>query len=192
MSSALATSISPEPEGFNLAGRSLRQRTAAQLKPYSIENAKYTRTMLKNGWQGAVVAGPRVIEESAAELARKKALADQMPKDDLGGWLEFEGEVLVRRHGKSVDRSGGIESDGEDSEDGLDILEREARRKEALGDGGAASSARHAHGSKTKYNITTGEGEFRFNLAWLICERLTPRIFQDLPLARLFASRNNF
>ncbi|SDA02322.1 BZ3501_MvSof-1269-A2-R1_Chr12-3g03542 [Microbotryum saponariae] len=63
-----ATSPEPEP-----AGRALRQRTLAQLNPYSIEQARYTRTLLKNGWQGAVVAGVRKGDEmTKEEMMRKK------------------------------------------------------------------------------------------------------------------------
>lgn len=109
------------------AGRSLRNRTAAQLKPYSIENAKYTRTLLKNGWQGAVVAGPRVFEETALERQKKKEEMERAPKDDLGGWLEYEGgqRVAMRSDGIAMEYS------DEDSVDGEELLEREARRKAA-------------------------------------------------------------
>lgn len=118
----------PEPLYVDNAGRSLRNRTAAQLKPYSIENAKYTRTLLKNGWQGAVVAGPRVFEETESERQRKKVEMEKAPKDDLGGWLEHEdGQRVARRSDRAA-----MEDSDEDSVDGEELLERAARRKTAM------------------------------------------------------------
>ncbi|GAA5932404.1 hypothetical protein JCM1841_001376 [Sporobolomyces salmonicolor] len=114
------------------AGRSFRTRTVAQLKPYSTEQFRYTKTLLRNGWEGAVVAGPRRVEESAEELRRKKLQQEQTRKDDLGGWL-----VLAEgQEGKAGDSEGdgisGDDGEEEDSADGLSLLEREARRKERM------------------------------------------------------------
>ncbi|GAA5872737.1 hypothetical protein JCM1840_004505 [Sporobolomyces johnsonii] len=114
------------------AGRSFRTRTAAQLKPYSTEQFRYTKSLLRNGWEGAVVAGPRRVEESAEELRRKKLQQEQKGKDDLGGWLVL-GEGQESRAGDSGgDGMSGVEEEEEDSADGLSLLEREARRKERM------------------------------------------------------------
>lgn len=110
--------------------RAFRNRTAAQLNPYSIENAKYTRTLLKNGWQGAVVAGLRGVEESESQMRRRKELGESLPKDNLQGWLEYEaGQQVAYKDESGQKRS--WESD-EDSLDGDDILEREARKERRI------------------------------------------------------------
>lgn len=122
----------PEPEPELFGARSFRQRTAAQLKPYSIENAKYTRTMVKNGWQGAVVIGPRILEETEEEMRIRKNLAELNPRDNLGGWLEFEEGQEIRNEttqDASSSRRKRRDSD-EESYDGDQILEREARRRD--------------------------------------------------------------
>jgi hypothetical protein len=126
---------SPEPPSLPVVippeepqGRSFRNRTAAQLNPYSIEQAKYTRSLLRNGWQGAVVAGPRRGEETPEELHRRKLAAAQAPKDDLGGWLEYEDGQIVGGRASSAPP----ETFSDDTEDGLDLLAREALRKSRL------------------------------------------------------------
>lgn len=107
--------------------RSLRNRTAAQLNPYSVEKAKYTRSLLKNGWQGAVVRS--VLNP---ELLRKKDGA-LVAKDNLGGWLVLEeGQALASGSGPSQ-RERGDDSDAS-SADGDDLLERQAARKAAMED----------------------------------------------------------
>jgi len=63
--------LSPSPEPAFPAGRSFRTRTAAQLKPFSTEQFKYTKSLLKHGWAGAVVAGPKAVELSSEEIRRK-------------------------------------------------------------------------------------------------------------------------
>ncbi|SCZ94370.1 BZ3500_MvSof-1268-A1-R1_Chr12-2g03853 [Microbotryum saponariae] len=118
----------PEPEP---AGRALRQRTLAQLNPYSIEQARYTRTLLKNGWQGAVVAGVRKGDEmTKEEMMRKKEELRKKGKDDLGGWLEFEEGEMVRRGQDGSRRMDTEQTSG--SEDGEALLEREARRRKRM------------------------------------------------------------
>lgn len=121
----------PEP-----AGRTFRKRTTAQLQPYTLEQTKYTRTLLQNGWQGAVVAGlPRGGDLSADELRRRKQLAERAPKDDLGGWLEFsQGQAVGTSKGKGKERAREVSNDDDDEVevDGETLLEREARRKERM------------------------------------------------------------
>ncbi|GAA5960873.1 hypothetical protein JCM3765_007520, partial [Sporobolomyces pararoseus] len=120
------------------AGRSFRTRTAAQLKPFSTEQFRYTKTLLKNGWEGAVVAGPKAVELSAEEIRRKKLEQATKKKDNLGGWLveeEEEGEsssARATRLAKESQPSTSLSSDEDESEDGLTLLEREARRKERM------------------------------------------------------------
>lgn len=90
-------------------GRALRKRTAAQLNPYSMEQAAYARTLNKNGWEDAVLRlkalearRQREREEqeererrdvSAAARASGEADASdaesRRKKDDLGGWLRY-------------------------------------------------------------------------------------------------------
>lgn len=114
--------------------RALRNRTAAQLNPYSIEQARYARTLLKNGWQGAVVAGPRAVELSAEELHRKKMAHEQAPKDSLGGWLQHE-ESGPTTEGDSegplvLEETGSPFASRSESEDGDMLLERLALQKQ--------------------------------------------------------------
>lgn len=128
-SPALSACSASPPAMLQDTGRSLRNRTAAQLNPYSIEQAKYTRTLLRNGWQGAVVAGPRRGEETAEELHRKKVAAALAPKDDLDGWLEYEeGQPVARGRAPSLPPA----ELSDDSVDGEDLLEREARRRDKM------------------------------------------------------------
>ncbi|KAM0752919.1 hypothetical protein T439DRAFT_378677 [Meredithblackwellia eburnea MCA 4105] len=137
--------LEPSPEPIDLGRRSFRTRTAAQLKPYSVEQFKYTKTLLKNGWRGAVVAGPRKAELSAEEMKRRREAADGRERDSLGGWLEFQEE-----RGEDVDDENarraplrdddefdfnkrGESDEDEDSRDqesldGDDLLELEARK----------------------------------------------------------------
>ncbi|GAA6037754.1 hypothetical protein JCM8097_002325 [Rhodosporidiobolus ruineniae] len=138
--------IPPDPDPLP-AGRSFRTRTAAQLKPYSTEQLKYTKTLLRNGWEGAVVRGLRPVEETPEELRRRKLEQMGTKKDSLGGWLVEEEEesqapsqalpAPARR--RSSDYEDAEEHEEEDdlsgsegSVDGLTMLEREARRKERL------------------------------------------------------------
>ncbi|GAA5821727.1 hypothetical protein JCM10212_002169 [Sporobolomyces blumeae] len=132
--SEIAPLASPEP--VVPAGRSFRTRTAAQLKPFSTEQFRYTKTLLRNGWEGAVVAGPRAVELSADEIRRKKMHLAGKRKDDLGGWLVDEeeanqapGQPVVARKDVSSQYS---TPESEESEDGLTLLEREARRKDRM------------------------------------------------------------
>ncbi|GAA5849929.1 hypothetical protein JCM5353_000681 [Sporobolomyces roseus] len=130
--------LSPSPEPAFPAGRSFRTRTAAQLKPFSTEQFKYTKSLLRNGWAGAVVAGPKAVELSSEEIRRKKLEQAGRKKDDLGGWLVEEaegdsGEERRVRLAKVSHSSTGDNSEEEESEDGMTILEREARRKERMG-----------------------------------------------------------
>ncbi|GAA6007519.1 hypothetical protein JCM11491_004193 [Sporobolomyces phaffii] len=117
-------------------GRSFRTRTAAQLKPFSTEQFRYTKTLLKNGWAGAVVAGPKAVELSAEEIRRKKLEQAGRKKDDLGGWLvDADGDeetthVRSGRLAKDTLQSSPTSSD--ESEDGLSLLEREARRRDKM------------------------------------------------------------
>ncbi|SCV73101.1 BQ2448_7026 [Microbotryum intermedium] len=127
-SASRAPSPEPEPEPV---GRGLRQRTLAQLNPYSIEQARYTRTLLKNGWQGAVVAGPRKGDEmTKEEMMRKKEELRKKGKDDLGGWLEFEPGEKVRSGEQQGARVESEQTSG--SEDGEAKLEMEARRRNRM------------------------------------------------------------
>ncbi|GAA5930751.1 uncharacterized protein JCM15063_002448 [Sporobolomyces koalae] len=165
---ARSRSISPFPVlPPSPVGRALRTRTAAQLKPFSTEQFRYTKSLLKNGWAGAVVAGPKPIELSVEEIKRKKLERRQRKKDDLGGWLvdqDADGSecertaVLERRSSRPSSRSS---SDQDESEDGLELLEREAARIERMQrevDSGlgikpksksSSKSARHARDSNT-------------------------------------------
>lgn len=135
-SSRASSPVDPPESAHLIAGRALRTRTVAQLKPYSVEQLKYTKTLLKNGWEGAVVRTKRPVEETAEELQRKKEELARRPKDSLGGWLVSDeenetGESLPRLQGGSLgsaDPSSGLQSD----EDGMTLLEREARRKERM------------------------------------------------------------
>ncbi|BGP19854.1 hypothetical protein JCM10213v2_007985 [Rhodosporidiobolus nylandii] len=104
-----------------------------ELNPYSIEQVKYTRSLLRNGWEGAVVRGQRAVEETAAELQRKKLAQAKRPKDSLGGWLVDEEQGT--QQGELRRTSEGEDEDvhmSEASDDGLTLLEREARRKERM------------------------------------------------------------
>lgn len=118
--------IPPDPDP-PAGGRTFRKRTIAQLRPYSVEDTLYQKSLLKNGWRGAVVAGPRAHEETPEELRRKKEEAERKARDDLGGWLEFE-EGQAVEHGR--EEGSRIEESEEESEDGLTILEREQKRAE--------------------------------------------------------------
>lgn len=79
-----------------LAGRSLRQRTAKQLNPYSLEQATYVLKLQKQDWQDAVVK-IRSHELSAEELACRAQQIRARGADDLDGWLVLEDGTRVRR-----------------------------------------------------------------------------------------------
>lgn len=109
--------IPPDPDPAP-AGRSLRQRTAAQLKPYSTEQQRYTVRLLRNGWEGAVVRGVPTGAEaeglSADEVRRRKEVAERRERERrerLGGWLVEEGEEADEGEGGtsagSTPRAGG-------------------------------------------------------------------------------------
>ncbi|BGP11154.1 hypothetical protein JCM10049v2_007053 [Rhodotorula toruloides] len=144
----------PPDAAHLVAGRALRTRTVAQLKPYSVEQLKYTKTLLKNGWEGAVVRTKRPVEETAEELQRKKEELARKPKDSLGGWLVSDeengtGDSLPRLQDRSLgsaDTSSGLQSD----EDGMSLLEREARRKERMEL--AVAAAMGGNGKKRPYS----------------------------------------
>ncbi|GAA5888347.1 hypothetical protein JCM6882_008588 [Rhodosporidiobolus microsporus] len=130
--------IPPDLDAPLLGARSFRTRTAAQLKPYSTEQMKYTKSLLKNGWEGAVVRGVRPVEETPEEMRRKKLLQEARPRDSLGGWLvEEEGTQASpppRRRGSEgeYEEEEEEEEESDGSVDGLSLLEREARRKERV------------------------------------------------------------
>ncbi|GAA5842711.1 hypothetical protein JCM3766R1_005759 [Sporobolomyces carnicolor] len=115
-------------------GRSLRTRTAQQLHPFSIEQLRYRKTLLKNGWAGAVVAGQKAVELSAEELRQRKLAQERKKKDDLGGWLVDAEEPGSggKRPEEIQSGDGQSTSDREESEDGMTLLEREARKAERM------------------------------------------------------------
>ncbi|GAA5839103.1 hypothetical protein JCM9279_002597 [Rhodotorula babjevae] len=105
--------IPPDLDPPAPAGRSFRQRTAAQLAPYSTEHQRYAVSLLRNGWEGAVVRGlPRGHEEDGEdEVRRRKEAADKADKarrERLGGWLvEEEEEDEGDEEGGSTPRARG-------------------------------------------------------------------------------------
>jgi hypothetical protein len=106
----------------NEFGRSFRNRTAAQLNPYAMEQAKYARSLAKNGWADAVVKFRRPAEDSAADLTRKKEHANLAAKDGLGGWLEYEeGQKISERTTRDIM----AESDEDSELDGEEFLRRQ-------------------------------------------------------------------
>ncbi|KAI5480131.1 methyl methanesulfonate-sensitivity protein 22 [Pseudohyphozyma bogoriensis] len=117
--------------------RSLRTRKPAQLKPYSIEQAAYTKELLANQWEGAVVAAPKVkaVELSAEELRRKKKDREKRGDDDLDGWLVLEDGRRVRKEkarGRGEEEGGEWSAGSEESEEeleGEELLLREEQRK---------------------------------------------------------------
>ncbi|BGP03234.1 hypothetical protein RTG_02578 [Rhodotorula toruloides ATCC 204091] len=154
-SSRASSPVHIPPDAAHLvAGRALRTRTVAQLKPYSVEQLKYTKTLLKNGWEGAVVRTKRPVEETAEDLQRKKEELARRPKDSLGGWLVSDeedgtGDSPPRLQDGSLgsaDPSSGLQSD----EDGMTLLEREARRKERMEL--AVAAAMGGNGKKRPYS----------------------------------------
>ena len=107
-------------------GRTFRQRKPAQLQPYTTEQSRYARTLLANGWKGALVAGlARGGSLSTDELRRRKEEADKAPRDNLGGWLELESGQKVGRVQEEGESS---ESGSEASVDGETLLERRASK----------------------------------------------------------------
>ncbi|KAK4052339.1 hypothetical protein OIO90_004420 [Microbotryomycetes sp. JL221] len=93
----------PPQERTEQSYRSLRTRSVAQLRPYTLEQAKYTRSLLKNGWRGAVVALKRGHELTTDELRQRKEEANARPRDDLNGWLELaEGQQGLEESSRST------------------------------------------------------------------------------------------
>ncbi|KAK4048394.1 hypothetical protein OIV83_004740 [Microbotryomycetes sp. JL201] len=70
--------------------RQLRTRSAAQLKPFTLEQAKYTRSLMRNGWAGAVVSLPRQQEATTDQLRERAKAVARRPQNDLDGWLELD------------------------------------------------------------------------------------------------------
>lgn len=187
------------PEDFPIlipsppAGRSFRTRTAAQLKPFSTEQFKYTKTLLKNGWAGAVVAGPKAVELSAEEIRRKKLEQAGRKKDDLGGWLVDEvgeGETREGESGRKRTRepqtSTGYSSEssnGDESHDGLSLLEREARRKEKM-----RRETDAGLGIKRKQDKSRTKSESSHSVRNDCLQRLTPRQAHLLAAEQLLES----
>ncbi|GAA6014496.1 hypothetical protein JCM10207_001627 [Rhodosporidiobolus poonsookiae] len=126
--------IPPDPDALLARGRSFRTRTAAQLNPYTTEQVRYTRSLLKNGWEGAVVRGKKAVEETAEELRRRKEEMARRPRDSLGGWLvdEVEGTQQEEEGGRGGEADSEDEDMSDASADGLTLLVREARRKEKM------------------------------------------------------------
>lgn len=152
-SSPRPRSPSPDPDPplpLPAAGgvRALRTRKPTQLRPYSLDQARYKIRLEKNGWEGAVVPLDRSASsarETPEELKRRKELQALRPRNHLGGWLVSDEEYLEDEEGDAKRQGGaggGVASShpsslsmfGEslESEDGLTLLEREARRKERL------------------------------------------------------------
>ena len=141
----------PDPPLLPAGVRALRTRKPAQLRPYSLDQARYEIRLEKNGWEGAVVPLDRsaAARETPEELKRRKELQALRPKNHLGGWLvsdeeeyvddEEEGDGGKRRQAKaggggasSQPSSSSMFAESLESEDGTTLLEREARRKERL------------------------------------------------------------
>lgn len=81
----------------HFASRSLRQRAPQQLKPYSVEAAKYVITLNRKDWQDAVVMLKDRPELDTKERKAKKRALLERGADDLEGWLELEDGMQVRR-----------------------------------------------------------------------------------------------
>lgn len=133
--------IPPDPDPPPApGGRSFRTRTIAQLKPFTTERTRYTRTLNKNGWEGAVVAPERgAVDETPEELKRRKEEQAKRPRNHLGGWLvsdEEEGDNATgsgaAQTGASRNEPTSVAEESLESEDGPTLLEREARRKERM------------------------------------------------------------
>lgn len=145
--------IPPDPDPPLGGVRALRTRKPAQLRPYSLDQARYKIRLEKHGWEGAVVPLDRSasLRETPEELKRRKELQALRPKNHLGGWLVSDEEEYLddeeeggdeKRRQAGAGGGGGASSQpspsssmlGEslESEDGLTLLEREARRKERL------------------------------------------------------------
>lgn len=141
--------IPPDPDPPLGRVRALRTRKPTQLRPYSLDQARYKIRLEKNGWEGAVVPLDRSAASSAREtpeeLKRRKELQALRPKNHLGGWLvSDEEEYLEDDEGNAKWQVGGrgaalshpssssMFDESLESEDGLTLLEREARRKERL------------------------------------------------------------
>lgn len=118
--------------------RAFRQRSAAQLNPYAVEQARYARELQKNGWRNAILRPAKVVEESAEELARRKQLATLNPKDDLDGWLEYEQDQRIGINGNGTQIRAGEGSSQEITGD--ELLRRIAERKEAMQNGSSAGT----------------------------------------------------
>ncbi|GAA5990379.1 hypothetical protein JCM10908_007345 [Rhodotorula pacifica] len=154
--------IPPDPDPpFPGGVRALRTRKPAQLRPYSLDQAKYQIRLEKNGWEGAVVPLDRgsAAKETPEELRRRKEMQALRPKNHLGGWLVSDDEYEDESEKRARDASGGMTSSqptssnvGEslESEDGLTLLERETRKKERLEK--AVSVGMGGHGSKRNYS----------------------------------------
>jgi len=84
-------------------GRSLRQRNAKQLNPYTLDQAKYTYVLNKQDWQDAVVPLKMRHEADSAILAAKKQAALAKGQDDLGGWLELEKGMQMQTNTEDPD-----------------------------------------------------------------------------------------
>ncbi|GAA5862088.1 hypothetical protein JCM3774_006171 [Rhodotorula dairenensis] len=153
--------IPPDPDPPLPAGvRALRTRKPAQLRPYSLDQAQYKVRLEKNGWEGAVVPLDRSgSKETPEELRRKKEWLALRPKNHLGGWLvsdeDYEdGDAAAQARlalaGTSSQQLSSELAESLESEDGLTLLEREARRKERLEQ--AVSAGMGGSGSQRKYS----------------------------------------
>lgn len=95
---------SPQDEAPLFATRTFRQRNAQQLKPFSLEAARYVANMNKRDWQDAVVVQRKTAELDSRELKAKKRAVLERGADDLDGWLELEDGMQVRREEQEAAR----------------------------------------------------------------------------------------
>lgn len=180
--------VTPSPPQVAAGGRSLRVRTLAQLKPFSVEQAAYAKSLITQGWNGAVVSLPK---PPGSELLCSKSVGPhKRARDDLNGWLEFEdGEVPTNGGDDAVElepvgKEEKEEEEGEEEEEeeeeigGEELLEREMnKRRERMWDaveqglGGPSSRSkqarakrRQAGGRKTRAPESGDESE---DIAWV-------------------------
>lgn len=118
-----------QTEEHVVAGRQLRKRTIAQLKPYQTEFAKYVSVAKRNQWDGIIIPAGlnlhRDRDESESERAARLEKQKRKPVHTRGGWLEIDDQtvgqpVVSSTSDASLPSSDGEEQDEDDEDDSQD------------------------------------------------------------------------
>ena len=147
---SLIQSPSPPPLA---RGRSLRQRTAVQKQPYTMEFARFATAAVKNQWSGIVITDGLNTKDKAQHASDRPAKPKAI--DTLGGWLVPEDGQVEQVVTQGDDDSGTYELQRASSEAAADG--RAEKRKRSKVTNPSSGDMRSAERPKFVWNVAAAD-----------------------------------